>query len=156
GEAREAPPARSRPHPRCSRSRAGRAGRTDGGRRMSTEFLLPDLGEGLTEAEIVQWLVAPGDTVSLNQNLAEVETAKAVVELPSPYDGVVVGLHAEAGDTVAVGAPLIAFDVAGQEASAPPDAAQEAPAEAEPAAEANLVGYGAAPASGSRPRRRAR
>lgn len=54
---------------------------------MIAEFRLPDLGEGLTEAEVVQWLVAPGDAVALNQTLAEVETAKAVVELPSPYEG---------------------------------------------------------------------
>ena len=53
---------------------------------MNAEFRLPDLGEGLTEAEVVQWLVAPGDTVTLNQTLAEVETAKAIVELPSPYE----------------------------------------------------------------------
>ena len=86
---------------------------------MTTDFRLPDLGEGLTEAEIVQWLVAPGDTVALNQTLAEVETAKAIVELPSPYDGVVATLHAAAGDTVAVGAPLIALDIEGETGSAP-------------------------------------
>ena len=80
---------------------------------MNAEFRLPDLGEGLTEAEVVQWLVAPGDTVTLNQTLAEVETAKAIVELPSPYEGVVAALHAEAGQTIAVGAPLIEFDVEG-------------------------------------------
>ncbi|WP_217183849.1 dihydrolipoamide acetyltransferase family protein [Streptomyces sp. AC495_CC817] len=115
---------------------------------MIAEFRLPDLGEGLTEAEVVQWLVAPGDTVALNQTLAEVETAKAVVELPSPYEGTVSTLHAEAGETVAVGAPLIAFDVEG---------AEEAPsAPAEEKAQPNLVGYGAAPASGGRPARRAR
>jgi len=78
---------------------------------MIAEFRLPDLGEGLTEAEVVQWLVAPGDSVALNQTLAEVETAKAVVELPSPYEGTVSTLHADAGETVAVGAPLIAFDI---------------------------------------------
>uniref|UniRef100_UPI003019419B dihydrolipoamide acetyltransferase family protein n=1 Tax=Microbacterium sp. LB12 TaxID=3081270 RepID=UPI003019419B len=118
---------------------------------MIAEFRLPDLGEGLTEAEVVQWLVAPGDAVALNQTLAEVETAKAVVELPSPYEGTVSTLHAEAGETVAVGAPLIAFDVEGaEEASA---------AAAEPAAERaqpNLVGYGAAPTSSGRPARRQR
>lgn len=115
---------------------------------MIAEFRLPDLGEGLTEAEVVQWLVAPGDEVALNQTLAEVETAKAVVELPSPYEGTVSVLHAEAGATVAVGAPLIAFDVAGEEPSA--DAGDGE------AAQPNLVGYGAAPASGGRPARRAR
>ncbi|MFS2281192.1 dihydrolipoamide acetyltransferase family protein [Microbacterium sp. OR21] len=117
---------------------------------MIAEFRLPDLGEGLTEAEVVQWLVQPGDAVALNQTLAEVETAKAVVELPSPYEGRVASLHADAGETVAVGAPLIAFDVAGDEPDAP--AAPEAEEKAQP----NLVGYGAAPASGSRPARRAR
>ena len=82
---------------------------------MIAEFRLPDLGEGLTEAEVVQWLVAPGDSVALNQTLAEVETAKAVVELPSPYEGTVSTLHADAGETVAVGAPLIAFDIEGDD-----------------------------------------
>lgn len=118
---------------------------------MIAEFRLPDLGEGLTEAEVVQWLVAPGDSVALNQNLAEVETAKAIVELPSPYEGVVSTLHAEAGETVAVGAPLIAFDVAGTEET-PPAGASDAEEKAQP----NLVGYGAAPARSGRPARRAR
>lgn len=117
---------------------------------MIAEFRLPDLGEGLAEAEVVQWLVAPGDTVALNQTLAEVETAKAVVELPSPYEGTVTILHAEAGETVAVGAPLIAFDVVGEEDAPAPSA--ESGEKAQP----NLVGYGAAPTSVGRPARRAR
>ncbi|MGJ0388122.1 dihydrolipoamide acetyltransferase family protein [Microbacterium sp. CGR1] len=117
---------------------------------MIAEFRLPDLGEGLTEAEVVQWLVAPGDAVALNQTLAEVETAKAIVELPSPYEGVVSTLHAEAGETVAVGSPLIAFDVAGAEE--PPVADSPAEEKAQP----NLVGYGAAPSASGRPARRAR
>ena len=71
---------------------------------MLKEFKLPDLGEGLTESEIVSWRVAAGDRVTLNQIIADVETAKAVVELPSPFDGVVQQLHAEPGDTVDVGA----------------------------------------------------
>lgn len=123
---------------------------------MIAEFRLPDLGEGLTEAEVVQWLVRPGDTVTLNQTLAEVETAKAVVELPSPYDGTVASLHAGAGETIAVGAPLIAFEVEGADAPAsdPPAIAESDDAAADQA-EPNLVGYGAAPASG-RPARRAR
>lgn len=118
---------------------------------MRQEFLLPDLGEGLTEAEIVQWLVAEGDTVALNQTLAEVETAKAVVELPSPYAGVITALHAAAGDVVAVGAPLVGFEVEGAESATPtaPTAAVEE------GSGPNLVGYGAAP-SGGRPQRRAR
>ena len=122
---------------------------------MIAEFRLPDLGEGLTEAEVVQWLVSPGDPVALNQTLAEVETAKAVVELPSPYEGTVSTLHAEAGETVAVGAPLIAFDVEGVDA--PPTAPEQpATAEAEEKAQPNLVGYGAAPTASGRPARRAR
>lgn len=117
---------------------------------MIAEFRLPDLGEGLAEAEVVQWLVAPGDSVALNQTLAEVETAKAVVELPSPYEGTVTILHAAAGETVAVGAPLIAFDVEGEdETPAPSDEGGEK-------AQPNLVGYGAAPTSAGRPARRAR
>lgn len=115
---------------------------------MIAEFRLPDLGEGLTEAEVVQWLVAPGEAVALNQTLAEVETAKAVVELPSPYEGTVSILHAEAGETVAVGAPLIAFDVEGEEEPTTADSGEKA--------QPNLVGYGAAPASAGRPARRAR
>ena len=132
---------------------------------MNAEFRLPDLGEGLTEADIVQWLVAPGDAVTLNQTLAEVETAKAVVELPSPYEGTIATLHADAGDTVAVGALLIAFDVAGEGTSDAPardagskDGADgsDSDAAAEAGSQPNLVGYGAAPASTGRPARRAR
>jgi 2-oxoisovalerate dehydrogenase E2 component (dihydrolipoyl transacylase) len=74
------------------------------------QFRLPDLGEGLTEGEILQWLVAPGDEVALNQPIVEVETAKAAVELPSPYAGVVAGLLHAAGETVAVGTPIIAVE----------------------------------------------
>ncbi|MBW1640675.1 2-oxo acid dehydrogenase subunit E2 [Microbacterium resistens] len=145
---------------------------------MTQEFRLPDLGEGLTEAEVVQWMVAEGDSVALNQTLAEVETAKAVVELPSPYEGTVTALHAAAGDTVAVGAPLIAFRLPGEEDedAAPPadavspasgtagssgseeadDQGPEAGRDAGEAAQPNLVGYGAAPAAAGRPARRAR
>ena len=75
-------------------------------------FLLPDLGEGLTEAEVVAWHVSAGDIVALNQTLVEVETEKAVVELPSPFAGNVVELFAAAGDTVEVGAPLISIETA--------------------------------------------
>jgi len=151
---------------------------------MIREFLLPDLGEGLPEAEIVQWHVSEGDAVTLNQTIAEVETAKAIVEIPSPYAGTVQGLHAAAGDVVAVGSPLVSFAV-GADAERP--TRPEAPASVDRPAEfvadtptagavegraadelrttapeettratPNLVGYGAAPASGSRPRRRAR
>lgn len=78
-------------------------------------FSLPDLGEGLEEAEISAWLVAEGDEVELNQPLVEVETAKAVVEIPSPFAGVVVRIHAAAGATVGVGTPLVTVEVAGEE-----------------------------------------
>jgi pyruvate dehydrogenase E2 component (dihydrolipoamide acetyltransferase) len=74
------------------------------------QFKLPDLGEGLTEGEILQWSVAVGDTVKLNQIIVEVETAKAAVEVPSPYAGVVTAIHHEAGTTVDVGSPIITFD----------------------------------------------
>ena len=89
---------------------------------MAQDFRLPDLGEGLPEAELVQWLVAVGDTVALNQTMAEVETAKAVVELPSPYAGVVTALHAEPGDVIEVGSVLVTFET-GQEDASPPPAA---------------------------------
>jgi 2-oxoisovalerate dehydrogenase E2 component (dihydrolipoyl transacylase) len=75
------------------------------------EFKLPDLGEGLTEGEVVRWLVAEGEAISLNQPIVEVETAKAVVEIPTPYAGTVVKLHAGEGDTLDVGAPLISVDI---------------------------------------------
>ena len=132
---------------------------------MIEDFRLPDLGEGLPEAELVSWQVAEGDTVTLNQTIAEVETAKAVVELPSPFAGMVRTLHAAAGDVVEVGSVLISFDLPGEDAAAPAAPAREvaAPAAAseegerdEEKAQPNLVGYGAAPRSGRRPQRRAR
>ena len=83
---------------------------------MSQIFNLPDVGEGLTEAEILAWKVAPGDTVHINDVLVEIETAKSVVELPSPYEGTVEQLLAAEGDTVEVGTPIIA--VAGSSESA--------------------------------------
>src|SRR4051794_24594770 len=75
------------------------------------DFKLPDLGEGLTEGEILKWFVSPGDEVKLNQPIVEVETAKAAVEIPSPYAGIVTALHHGEGDTVDVGSPIITFDV---------------------------------------------
>lgn len=72
-------------------------------------FALPDLGEGLTEAEIVRWLVKVGDVVTVNQPLVEVETAKAVVEIPSPHAGTIAARHGEDGATVSVGAPLVTY-----------------------------------------------
>ena len=79
---------------------------------MST-FLLPDLGEGLPEAEIVTWHVAEGDTVKTDDPLVSVETAKAVVEVPSPHSGIIARLYAKEGDIVETGAPLVDFDEAG-------------------------------------------
>src|SRR5690625_7527711 len=76
-----------------------------------TDFLLPDLGEGLTESEIASWKIAEGDTVTVNQVIAEIETAKALVELPSPFDGKISKLYAEDGAIVQVGEPLIAFEL---------------------------------------------
>jgi 2-oxoisovalerate dehydrogenase E2 component (dihydrolipoyl transacylase) len=114
------------------------------------QFRLPDVGEGLTEGEILQWLVAVGDTVTVNQPLCEVETAKAAVELPSPWAGTVTELLFEAGTMVDVGTPIITIDTSGGPVPAPTAApeptAQTAPdtpaADAEPAA--GLIG-GAAP-----------
>jgi 2-oxoisovalerate dehydrogenase E2 component (dihydrolipoyl transacylase) len=80
-------------------------------------FTLPDLGEGLEEGEIVAWLVSEGDAVELNQPLVEVETAKATVEIPSPFAGTIAKLHGGAGDAVPVGAPLVTYSVAGAEAA---------------------------------------
>ena len=78
---------------------------------MERVFALPDPGEGLGEAEVVAWLVAEGEVVELNQPFVEVETAKAAVEIPSPYAGRIMKLHAAAGDMVKVGAPLVSFEV---------------------------------------------
>ncbi|MFE4950247.1 dihydrolipoamide acetyltransferase family protein [Leifsonia sp. NPDC056665] len=129
------------------------------------EFALPDLGEGLTESELVSWHVAVGDTVHLNQIIAEVETAKALVELPAPYAGTVSRLYVEPGVTVAVGEPLLAFEVegaAGAEPAAPAAApSEESLSEESPSSDAAvrepvLVGYGARPDAKGRPARRAR
>ncbi|GAA4608098.1 pyruvate dehydrogenase E2 component (dihydrolipoamide acetyltransferase) [Actinoplanes octamycinicus] len=113
-------------------------------------FALPDLGEGLTEAEVVQWLVAEGDEVAVDQAVAEVETAKSVVEVPSPYAGRVRTLHAKAGSTLAVGEPLISVEAASDASSSPSSssaasssAAADAYREEEQAGSGNvLVGYG--------------
>jgi pyruvate dehydrogenase E2 component (dihydrolipoamide acetyltransferase) len=82
-------------------------------------FVMPDLGEGLEEGTIVEWLVAAGDEVALNQPLVEVETAKAAVEIPSPFAGVVATLHGDSGQDVPVGAPLVTFEVVGEATTAP-------------------------------------
>src|SRR3954454_21547417 len=105
------------------------------------QFKLPDVGEGLTEGEILQWLVAVGDTVTVNQPLCEVETAKAAVELPSPWAGTVVELLHEAGETVEVGNPIITIDLGGEGAPvepAPPAGATAEADDGEPAA--GLIG----------------
>ncbi|BBE22293.1 dihydrolipoamide acetyltransferase component of pyruvate dehydrogenase complex [Arthrobacter sp. MN05-02] len=143
------------------------AGTTTGGTTPARvrEFRLPDLGEGLTESEIVQWHVTVGDTVELNQIIADVETAKAVVELPSPYAGVVVHLHAAAGSVVDVGAPIVSFEVPEPDGTIPAPASEPAPPSTPPPSapadvparrEPNLVGYGAAVEKSGRPQRRSR
>ncbi|MEV4292964.1 dihydrolipoamide acetyltransferase family protein [Nonomuraea bangladeshensis] len=130
---------------------------------MRREFRLPDVGEGLTEAEIVRWHVQPGDEVKVNQIVVEIETAKSIVELPIPWDGVVSGLLADEGRTVEVGRPIIAVDTteepgeagsAGQVKALADDLVPKPPAEGavEPGAhgspapkeerQAVLVGYG--------------
>jgi pyruvate dehydrogenase E2 component (dihydrolipoamide acetyltransferase) len=107
------------------------------------KFPLPDVGEGLTEAEIVTWKVAPGDKVSVNQTICEIETAKSVVELPCPFEGEVTELLAKEGETVEVGTPIIAVSVVG---AAPILTEPDAPAnEPDTGAEyklPTLVGYG--------------
>ncbi|MDF2467766.1 MAG: 2-oxo acid dehydrogenase subunit, partial [Rhodococcus erythropolis] len=84
-------------------------------------FTLPDVGEGLTEAEITKWFVSVGDTVTMNDTLVEIETAKSAVELPSPYAGVVHSLLVPEGDIAAVGTPIIEIGdaVAADAGSAP-------------------------------------
>ncbi|MDQ0078498.1 dihydrolipoamide acetyltransferase family protein [Arthrobacter oryzae] len=84
-------------------------------------FLLPDLGEGLTEAELVNWLVAVGDEIRVDQPIAEVETAKSMVEVPSPYAGTVAVLHGEPGQTLDVGKPLISVTPIGSPVAEPAD-----------------------------------
>ncbi|HEY3981077.1 MAG TPA: dihydrolipoamide acetyltransferase family protein [Streptosporangiaceae bacterium] len=94
------------------------------------QFKLPDVGEGLTEADIVRWHVQPGDTVKVNQIIVEIETAKAVVELPSPHAGVVSSLLVNEGETVDVGTPIIAIDTGAADgtATSAPAAGAGAPA----------------------------
>jgi 2-oxoisovalerate dehydrogenase E2 component (dihydrolipoyl transacylase) len=79
---------------------------------QARQFTLPDLGEGLVDAEVVRWLVRVGDTVAVDQPVVEVESAKATVELPSPFAGVVRELHAEVGTTIEVGDPLLSIESA--------------------------------------------
>jgi pyruvate/2-oxoglutarate dehydrogenase complex dihydrolipoamide acyltransferase (E2) component len=137
------------------------------------QFKLPDVGEGLTEAEIVKWHVQPGDQVEVNQTIVEIETAKAIVELPCPFEGTVTDLLVEEGVTVDVGVPIISVDVA-SEGSAVATPVSEPPAQAaaikqdgvprveepgmvspeEPKRQPVLVGYGVKPgATKRRPRK---
>ena len=115
-------------------------------------FLLPDLGEGLTEAEIVTWHVQAGDTVTVDQPIVEVETAKAVVEVPVPFAGRVAALHGQPGDVVAVGEPLLTVDTADRFAE---PGVVTSPASRDQAGESGnvLIGYGTS--SGRRRRHRA-
>jgi pyruvate dehydrogenase E2 component (dihydrolipoamide acetyltransferase) len=129
------------------------------------QFRLPDLGEGLTEGDILKWTVAVGDTVDVNDTIAEVETVKAAVELPSPFAGVVTALHAAEGETVAVGTPIISIDVGGTTPGDVPaegvveDLVPGLPGEGsvpEEDKQLTLVGYGPREQSGGRRRRRHR
>ena len=127
----------------------------------NSDFTLPDVGEGLTEAEIVSWKVKPGDTVIMNQVLVEIETAKSLVELPSPFAGTVSALLVEEGQTVEVGTPIITVssDGADVELTAPAAADESIVADtaatvapAEEKSGAVLVGYGVSGHGGSRRR----
>lgn len=124
-------------------------------------FHLPDVGEGLTEAEIVTWHVSEGDVVNVNDVLVEIETAKSIVELPSPYCGVVSRLVVQAGETVAVGNPIIEIGGAAGGAESPAEKEPETPRAAEAAVPQPaddepklLVGYGASAPGRVRRRRR--
>lgn len=122
-------------------------------------FRLPDLGEGLTEAEVVEWRVAVGERIEIDEVVATVETAKAAVEVPCPFEGVVSALHAQPGESLAVGAPLVSVEgvggeSAGQGADAVASAAAEQYREEEQAGSGNvLIGYGTSDTSSTRRRR---
>src|SRR5699024_1177572 len=118
-----------------------------------SEFKLPDVGEGLTEAEIVAWRAAVGDTVAINDVIVDIETAKSVVELPSPFEGTVEALLVDEGQTVEVGTPIISI---GDGTGAKPDAAadQEADSASDGQRQSVLVGYG--PRDTGTPQRRRR
>ena len=129
-----------------------------------SEFLLPDVGEGLTEAEIVAWKVKAGDVVEINQVLVEIETAKSLVELPSPFAGTVSAILVAEGETVDVGTPIITVGTGAVAATAPakPKVASDASAAVEDTAAsitveekapATLVGYGTRGHVASRRRR---
>lgn len=105
------------------------------------EFKLPDLGEGLTEAEIVRWLVEVGDVVAIDQPVVEVETAKAMVEVPCPYGGVVTARFGDEGTELPVGAPLLTVAVGSTEGDLSGDLSSKGAAGAESSGNV-LVGYG--------------
>src|SRR5687768_2356401 len=120
-------------------------------------FLLPDLGEGLTEAELVNWLVAVGDEIRVDQPIAEVETAKSMVEVPSPYAGTVAELHGEPGQTLDVGKPLISVTPVGGSVAKPAEVTAETYREEEKAGSGNvLIGYGTPGGTATTHRTRAR
>ena len=125
---------------------------------MVKEFKLPDVGEGLTEADIVAWHVKPGDLVEDGQIIVEIETAKAVVELPCPWDGTVARLLAEEGQTVEVGVPIIAVEVGTSDRAERAEVAAPASAESasddEAGAHSILVGYGVKASATTRRARR--
>jgi len=109
------------------------------------EFRLPDVGEGLTEADIVSWRVKPGDSVQINQIIVDIETAKAVVELPCPFEGVVTSLLVAEGETVDVGTPIIAVDVAGADGSPATPGEPSVPATVGPVDPAAIAAAGPRP-----------
>lgn len=130
-------------------------------------FLLPDLGEGLTEAELVRWMVAAGDTVAVDQPIAEVETAKSLVEIPSPFEGVVATLHGEAGQMMLVDKPFFSVNTGGADeapAQQPAEGAQtyleeelagtQVPEEEDEGSGNVLIGYGTGGAKTNTSRRR--
>jgi pyruvate dehydrogenase E2 component (dihydrolipoamide acetyltransferase) len=132
-------------------------------------FNLPDVGEGLTEAEIVSWKVSAGDQVTVNQVICEIETAKSIVELPCPFAGTIEKLYAKEGDTVLVGSPIISVQAEGNILMAGPatsfipiitesDTMHEAVADvassvASDETKPNLVGYGSTGHAGTRRKR---
>lgn len=119
---------------------------------MSIElFHLPDVGEGLTEAEIVAWHVDVGDTVVVNQAIVDIETAKSVVELPAPHAGTIAELLVAPGETVDVGKPIIAIQTSND--AARPDPSPEGVARETADEPKLLVGYGARESTGGRRRR---
>lgn len=128
----------------------------------TTVFRLPDVGEGLTEADILAWTVHPGDEIGVNDIIVEIETAKSVVELPSPTAGRVQQLLVEAGQTVTVGTPIIEFRTDGEADEPAPEGEAQSEAESQTGAEpdsessgATLVGYGTRASTSRRARRRA-